>query len=167
MKVLFLDIDGVLNSIVWSFIGPPGQPMLFGGLPVDDIDNRSIDLLNILFTTVPDIKVVVSSSWRKIHSLDDLRGIFALCEFKGEIIDVTPNGTTGWRGEEVQMWVDQHPEVEMYACIDDGSDFHPYQNLVQTNSVEGITLKDVYNLLKIFDNNVETQTHQDLQQIFE
>ena len=164
MKVLFLDIDGVLNSIVWTFV--MHKTTTFSEYPKDDIDKRSVDTLNILFEAVPDIKVVISSSWRKIHPLEELKHILLECGFKGDVIDKTPNGPTGWRGEEIQMWLGEHPEVETFACIDDGNDFHPHHNLVQTNLVEGVTLKDVYHLLQIFDNTVVTETHQDLSTIF-
>lgn len=164
MKVLFLDIDGVLNSIVWTFVC--NKTTVFSDDAKDDIDTRSVKILNILFEAVPDVKVVISSSWRKLHSIDEMREILGLCGLKAEIVDMTPNSSTGWRGAEVQAWIDLHPEVELYACIDDGSDFHPHQNLVQTDLVEGITLKDVYHLLQIFDNDITTDTHQDLFKIF-
>ena len=58
----------------------------------------------------------------------------------GACLDVTPN-QRGLRGEEIQMWLMLHPEVEQYAILDDDDDMLPDQlpNLFQTSSTVGIT----------------------------
>ena len=59
-KVLFLDVDGVLNNGVWA------SEMYEQGVRVYDdhiLEERALDLLKrILYAT--DARVVISSSWR-------------------------------------------------------------------------------------------------------
>jgi hypothetical protein len=74
--------------------------------------------LNDLLTQEPDLKIVISSSWRKL-GLDqckrtlDRNGIDS-----SRVIDLTGNEPEG-RGKEIQDWLDQHPEVTSYVVLDD------------------------------------------------
>ena len=45
------------------------------------------------------------------------------------------------RGDEIQEWLDEHPEVEKYAIIDDDDDMLPEQeeNFFQTDFQTGLT----------------------------
>ena len=60
MKVLFLDIDGVLNSVEFS------QKQVRRSLLADtsQIDPVACSKINNLVKTVPDLKIVISSTWR-------------------------------------------------------------------------------------------------------
>jgi hypothetical protein len=55
------------------------------------------------------------------------------------IFDVTPNLPGGFRGDEVQAWLDEHPEVMRYAIVDDDVDFHESQRVFRTEWSTGIT----------------------------
>lgn len=121
MKVLFLDIDGVVNSRsttdfrnnLWPV--DPYMAFLIGKIQLDT-----------------DCKVVLSSSWR--YHPDGVEAAKKIVD----ILDVTPK-TNGRRGDEVQAWLDAHPEVETYAIVDDDSDFHEDQHLFKTTFETGIT----------------------------
>lgn len=116
MNVIFLDIDGVLRTDAsdryWSEVtGQPIPKSVFDRL----FSNHSIAILNeIVYIT--GAKVVITSTWRVQHSLEDLRNIFKIRGFRGEIIDKT--NIIGNRGEEIQEWLDTHP-VNKYVVIDD------------------------------------------------
>jgi len=111
MKVLFLDIDGVVNCATTTqrhrgYIGiDPYMAFLVGKIVLDT-----------------DCKVVLSSSWRTFHD-DGVKEIGKQVTF---VDDVTPspwyeeeNKHHSTRGEEIQAWLDLHPEVEVYAIVDD------------------------------------------------
>jgi hypothetical protein len=116
MNVIFLDVDGVLRTDAsdryWSEVtGEPIPQSVFDRL----FSSHSIAILNeIIYIT--GAKVVITSTWRVQHSLEDLRNIFKIRGFRGEIIDKT--NIIGNRGEEIQEWLDTHP-VNKYVVIDD------------------------------------------------
>lgn len=123
MKILFLDIDGVVNCKTTlqrhrGFIGiDPYMAFLVGKIMLDT-----------------DCQVVLSSSWR--HFPDGREEVERqVCQ----ILDITPQPTTGIRGDEIAAWLEKHPEVEKYAILDDNSDFHDDQPLFQTSWEIGIT----------------------------
>lgn len=136
MKVLFLDIDGVLNAapdyLVWSDSE--------GGRGLIVNVHRVERLKKILEET--DTKVVLSSSWRL------MAGGREFVEKVGiPVMDVTDNGE-GPRGEQIQRWLDAHPEVETYAIVDDDSDMldHQRPHFVQTEFQYGLTEGLAYRL---------------------
>lgn len=116
MNIIFLDIDGVMRTEKsdkqWSEI--TGQPV-----PVNVFErlfsNHSVSTLNeIIYLT--DAKIVVSSTWRKYHTLQELEKAFRIRGVRGEIIDTTKILEN--RGEEIQEWLDTH-QVNKYVVIDD------------------------------------------------
>jgi hypothetical protein len=87
-------------------------------------------------------KVVISSSWRIILSLSEIRSLLESRRFIGEVISQTPSVRTPnrIRGDEIQAWLDGNPNVEKFVILDDDADmgkFAPY--LVQTDARKGIT----------------------------
>ncbi len=124
MKVLFLDIDGVVNSSSTT-----------------DFKNNLWPLDSYMAFMVGKIQldtgcdVVLSSSWR--YHPD---GVAAVRKNIVHIIDTTPK-MDGFRGEEIQAWLDKHPEVERYAILDDDSDMLESQkpNFFQTTFEDGLT----------------------------
>jgi hypothetical protein len=132
MKVVFLDIDGVLNVI------PQGHDAFGGIFHSDFVDN----LKRIIDET--DAKIVISSSWR--HS--GLQKMLDMWEFRnlpGEVIGVTPDlyrfldfegERTMVRGDEIQAVLNIHPEITHYVILDDDTDMlkHQLGNFVQTSN---------------------------------
>jgi hypothetical protein len=122
MKVIFLDIDGVLNS---------SETMKEGVY----LDNKKVLLLNEVITET-DAKVVISSSWRIGQTVKEIKTFLKLAGLRRHpnIIGFTPNLKTGFRGDEVESWLQKHKEVTQYVIVDDGSDFLDHQKdyLVQT-----------------------------------
>lgn len=132
MKVLFLDIDGVLNS--------HRSAVAFGGMPFDArahrhrFDDIAIRLIGGIAQTAGAI-IVLSSSWRNDVSWTQIGPALGL-----HIEDRTPS-LIGPRGREIAAWLDAHPEVERYAIVDDDADMLPEQMpyFVHTNMREGFT----------------------------
>lgn len=131
MKVLFLDIDGVVNSINTNFKTEHW--------PLD----RYMAFLVGKIVLDTDCKVVLSSSWR--HHPE---GIETVEKHIVPIMDKTPypwydkqTDHHSTRGEEIQKWLDAHPNVERYAILDDESDMLPEQkdNFFKTTFLNGLT----------------------------
>jgi hypothetical protein len=81
-----------------------------------------------------DAAVVLTSTWRHFQG-----GREEVDRHVHKTFDVTPIADTGFRGEEVKMWLDRHPEVTRYAIVDDDTDFYSDQPLFKTNWQTGIT----------------------------
>jgi hypothetical protein len=121
MKVLFLDIDGVCNSKATFtkrgdyLVIDPYMAFLVGKIQLDT-----------------GCEVVLSSSWR--HMPD---GIAEVEKQIVKLYDKTGQGKT--RGDEVEVWLQQHPKVTRHAILDDDDDFYPYQPLFLTKWETGLT----------------------------
>ena len=176
MKVLFLDIDGVLNSENWfgyrlyciknnmfneviNFVNTNDERIKY---KLSMIDDRAIANLNRIIEET-GCKVVLSSSWRSSRkSVNDLtQYILKIKGFKYELYSVTPRiqreefGTQ--RGEEIQMWMDKESEkhkIESFVILDDDSDMLPEQmnNFIHIDGQVGLIDKDVVTAIKILNN---------------
>jgi hypothetical protein len=124
MKILFLDIDGVINNRKTCL-----EPNEFW-----PIDKYMAFLVGRLVDRV-DAKIVLSSSWR--HHPD---GIKEIEKRVGKVFDSTKT-FSNTRGEEIKEWLDRHPEVTKYAILDDDSDMLPEQlpNFFKTSFSIGLT----------------------------
>lgn len=141
MKVLFLDIDGVLNSTRTN--------IAFGGYPmklehIAAFDQVAIRLIQRLCDS-GGVQVVLSSAWRLHYPFAEVGTALGL-----PIVDRTPSGL-GFRGQEIQDWLTAHPEVETFAILDDDPDMLPEQKefFVQTNPEEGMSFANYSKLCDI------------------
>jgi hypothetical protein len=116
MNIIFLDIDGVLRTDksdkYWSSITGKAIPKIVFDR---NFDKNAISTINEIIHYT-GAKVVITSTWRVQHSLEQLKLIFKSRGFQGEIIDITNVGYS--RGEEIQEWLDTHT-VNKYVVIDD------------------------------------------------
>jgi hypothetical protein len=147
MKVIFLDIDGVLNSFDY----------MHGANAVWHESDHDYDIIRDKYGQKFDprcvlwlewivkktgAKIVISSSWR-MSGLRVMQDMWDLRNLPGEVIDITPDAVNAMdesRGREIQLWLDKN-EVDTYCIIDDDSDMLSSQSLffVQTKSKYGIT----------------------------
>lgn len=130
-RVLFLDIDGVLNSDVRphrprrdpdaSYIAPPevrecGDPHAVRGW--HDIDPERVARLQRIVDATGCV-LVISSTWRKVMRLSTIRLLLAAHGLRADVIDATPFLASP-RGEEIRAWLDAYPgEVGAFAVLDD------------------------------------------------
>lgn len=141
--ILFLDIDGVLNSHAW-FSRRPEKPFENWA---NRIDPAAVGLLNQLIDRVPDVQFVLSSSWRLYHELDVVRALLRERGFVGEIIDKTPHllprrmsGPGRPRGEEIALWRESNQHTGPFVILDDDSDMGDLlPHLVKTRFGRGLT----------------------------
>lgn len=143
MKLLFLDIDGVLNN------------ELRAQSEVYQIDPECAQNFNSLIDRT-GAKIVISSSWRLGMTLEDLKRVFEEKGLKGEIIGVTPRlfPDDGYvRGNEILMWLRENESIygeryynyQNYLILDDDEDmlYQQRDNFLQTDNYVGLTHNDV------------------------
>jgi len=127
MKILFLDIDGVLNSEALFRRRPPDARLEMNEDKwwAEMLDPDAIQRLNRILAET-GAKVVVSSTWRFALGPDDLQRILGSRGFVGEIIGATPRRLTkrgDRRGDEIAAWLsDAACDVEAFVILDDDSD---------------------------------------------
>jgi hypothetical protein len=163
MKILFLDIDGVLNS----------EKFYKNRVRVDgvrnEIDQCALKLLERILEKTGCL-IVLSSTWRlsQNYAYDLLDSGLQSNMVLRRLIGRTPHmprpmGTGAEyceRGKEIEAWLKANPnplcnmptscpfparamcsghKVEKYAILDDDSDFLPDQPLFKTSWKEGLT----------------------------
>ena len=146
MKILFLDIDGVICSI--------RSATAFGGYPwgVNPEDMRLFDPVAIALLkklcNETGCKIVLASTWRMTIGHAEIAKILEL-----PIIDSTPYLLNNrWRGAEIAAWLKEHKEdVEKYAIVDDDDDMNKEQIpfLVHIKGHDGILMEHYSNLKKL------------------
>ena len=148
MRVLFLDIDGVLNS-ARSCVANRGYPMNLTPRDLPMFDQLAVAMIRGLCAR-GGVSVVVSSAWRITHHWDAIGRALDL-----PTIDRTPS-MLGPRGGEIAAWLLAHPEVEDWAIIDDDPDMLPEQlhRFVQTNAREGLSFDNFQRLCGLFGVSV-------------
>jgi len=147
MKILFLDIDGVLNSVEYAV----GANTINRSVRLDDADPVKVGLLRFICDQT-DARIVISSTWRIGRDPAWFDGFFSSFGwFQPPIEGVTPRsariGSIG-RGDEINEWLETR-QVDRYVIVDDDSDFYGDQPLVQTNGVYGLTLKETIEMIDI------------------
>ena len=151
--IVFLDFDGVLNTEQYQ-----------ARLTVDDkptkdtwgplFDPHAVENLRQILDEM-DAQIVISSSWRYVHSLDSLRTMWVTRDLPGEILDTLACGATDIsRGEEIECWLERNDRPD-YVIIDDLDDFFPAQrdHYVETNPIVGITEADAQKAIEILQKS--------------
>jgi hypothetical protein len=134
-KVLFLDIDGVMNSGESARIHKS----------FDVLDPIAIKFLQHLEKN--DVTICVSSTWRKFKNRFQLSEILMI-----NVKIVTPIIDTK-RGYEIQKVIDNF-KIPTYCIVDDDSDMldHQLQFFVKTDFQKGIQksyMDKICNILKV------------------
>lgn len=119
MKVIFLDIDGVLNVIGQ---GHDEFGQIFHQHFMDNL-KRIVDETGA--------KIVMSSSWRHA-GLEKMQAMWKKRGLAGELIGVTPDLWRNvkhkdyheklQRGDEIQAILDQYYQITNYVILDDDED---------------------------------------------
>jgi HAD domain in Swiss Army Knife RNA repair proteins len=136
IKVIFLDIDGVLAPIRrWDRYG--------------DLDPMCIRELNEIVAS-SGADVVVSSTWRHGKTVAELQQMLEAQGFTGRVLDKTPSDMpAAGRGTEIAAWLAEHA-VDGYVIIDDHADMGELRtHLVQTHPAHGLQPADVARAIAI------------------
>lgn len=148
--VLFLDFDGVLNSEA-SFRWERRKM-------TEQIQNTLSPIacsnLQYALDKVPEMKIVISSTWRLMHTMEQLKA--KLTEYgvdASRVIDITPNSFSRHRGREIGMWLDEHAEVTRAVIVDDDRDAHVFDDdkrvlSIQTDWFDGLLIGHAYEIVR-------------------
>lgn len=163
-KLIFLDIDGVLNTKWWYSQMDRNTHRDKYGYAFDP--QAVANLRKIVEETGADI--VISSSW-KCMGLSQMEDMWKDRNLPGKIIGITPNSVSDEllidadidsmelfhiRGEEIKEWLKKHGKrVCNYVIIDDMDNMLPGQqsHFVQTNPEVGITEDDAEKAIAILN----------------
>jgi hypothetical protein len=130
MKIIFLDIDGVLNCD--STPNPRKFPYI--------VDKKLLARFKKLLERT-GAKAVLSSSWRC-----DPAGLFAAKHYGVPFIDICPDKPKSPRRKEMLAWLADHPKVTRYAVLDDEDDELDDLPLFQPSATTGLTMEIVRGL---------------------
>lgn len=142
MKIIFLDIDGVLNSVQYDRSRTHEQ---------GNIDETRLPLLKEIVDETQAL-IVLSSSWRKHWSKEscqcdnigkELNDIFS--KYQLSIYDRTPCSDNNDRADEIRMWLANNDNVETFVIFDDipfGWGVDLQEHLVKTDSRIGRGLEE-------------------------
>lgn len=151
MRILFLDVDGVLNN---RHTRDYWNGMCF----VDDFlvarVRKIVDATGAL--------IVLSSTWRDEWNTEDeskngydfneLRAKFR--KFGMDFYDRTGAWQTRGRGWEIMAWMASVSDIESFVILDDWNDMGPISDhLIQTNPSLGLTEEQVQEAIEILLQN--------------
>lgn len=144
VKVLFLDIDGVILDMNYLHDNHEDGPWT--------LNPEKLNILHEILNKT-GAKIVISSSWRLLEEgmeyLEKYLGSCMHLNNKTPInnnYEILPDGTTSKiylgkiRGDEIKAWLDKHPEITTYAILDDDSDmlFEQKPFFVKTDTMKGL-----------------------------
>jgi hypothetical protein len=115
--ILFLDFDGVLHSAL-NVVGHRDD---FNKLP----------LLENWLRQYPEVDVVVSSSWRELMKIEELREIFSE-DLRQRVVDKCPiipidQERYYYRFEEIMTWIKLEKYDGLWLALDDAThEFPPF-----------------------------------------
>ena len=160
MKVIFLDIDGVLVN---------RESLKRGGGLRAKAWPSCVAALNTI-TDSTGAAIVVSSTWRYYFDLYGMGDKLKSWGVKGEVIGATEDLSRKsgvlyeaiQRGDEIQSWLDGAlfhigEDVESFVILDDDSDMkHLLPNLIATKFESGLTMEDAAKAISLLSTNVKS-----------
>lgn len=154
MNIIFLDIDGVINT---EYTLCKFRADILDKICSTSDDYRQIDaeLLNNIkiLSSITDSKVVISSDWRFAFKTAQIEELFARCGITLPIIGETPKlpppkmSAPRCRACEIDMWISNSGidvnkfiilddnEITSYGCFEDHSIL--LENLLKTDDLVG------------------------------
>ena len=155
--VIFLDFDGVVNTIYWDRDenGKWGFNTFKYGKDRELTNKQAIGWLNELYSKVP-YDIVVTSTWRLNRSIKELQDLITRSGFDDRIkvIGVTPI-LHQQRGIEIEEWLSNNNFKGKFAILDDDSDMCellPF--LVRCDTLLGFTIYDYNKTLRMIGDGI-------------
>lgn len=164
VNILFLDCDGVINTIDSGLVGKKqNNELVIDGVrqPFVWYKRDLIPNINALCDRY-SLKVVVSSTWRKDHPINYFK---TLCHYMGltiQVIDYTTSHTVEYdrevndlRSNQISLWLNENKDiVDDYLVIDDmvGAGHSHKDRFIQTDSIVGFDKKCYMDTIKRFDS---------------
>ena len=145
-RVIFLDIDGVLNSL--------GSVIALGN-PNHHLDPVAVKLIERVCKET-GAKIVVSSSWRIGRTVEQIQQELCSIGAAGvaeHIVGRTGDGHNGHRGRQIKEWIEKNSPDCTFAITDDDSDMLPAQKpyFVKTTFEDGFKAMHYKKMMAILD----------------
>lgn len=156
--ILFLDIDGVLNSVndMKKRCDETGRKIVY----YDEIEPRCMDILSSILKTLPEISIVITSSWRLSTRLwKKIVSAFQSIGIEESDIDKTRN--FGSRGKEICRYlldIPNHQKVKFLILDDEYHDFESWglePHLVMIDPYKGLQKNHVDMIERISDGVID------------
>ena len=153
MKLVFLDIDGVLNNRTTM-----DRVAIDPNHPCDIVDPVNVKAFNRI-SDQTGAWIVVSSTWRYRYPARSLMQIvLGSLGIQGIVEGTTPRlPSDATRGEEIQAWFDAHPEWKNaeFIVVDDSSDISPFEDrFVHVSFETGLTEEDAERAIAMLGKGV-------------
>jgi hypothetical protein len=165
MKVIFLDIDGVLNTSE-TFIERK-KYWEETGVWTLEIDEFRIEYLKQIIDET-DAKVVLSSTWKK--DFENIDGKVVPIHEKGvallnilnkyniELYDILKKGYDLSREDLITIWLNEHPNIESFIILDDETTHLKRfvgKQLIKTSILEdGVMLKNMDDCIGLCEDHI-------------
>lgn len=161
-NVLFLDIDGVLNSGPWLALETENSEEFHSRTDIcqgtKDMDPEAVGRLQRIVDAT-GAKIVLSSSWRYLYQPKKFMELLRAHGFVGDLIGATPlsEDVPGrkCRGDEVAMWLEENSflDIKRFVILDDAESFGDLEHrLVRTNFECGLTDENVKSAIALFES---------------
>lgn len=154
MKIIFLDVDGVLNSMTYIEQKEKEIEANLGYIDESTIKH----LARIVEET--GAKIVLSSSWRSMFdqnmhpAFDAAAELIRLLEKYNLALISKTEHIGSRRGDEVREWLNRHPNVSNFVILDDAPfpDWNELtKNWVKTSFTTGLTDEDATKAIAILE----------------
>ena len=147
-RVLFLDYDGVVNTLMWN---DKGTRVSYNFPKDNKVNNFQAVQWVSEFCLKCKYDIVVTSSWREDRNYKE-------CLINGglkkgiEITGSLPINYEKTRGELIQEYVNSHPEIKYYIIVDDETDILPEQTsyFVKVNPSYGFNEPEYKKCIEIY-----------------
>lgn len=167
MQVLFLDFDGVLNSkqhvLAVKDVPVPGADTLSDAdlfTMKRETNANNMWVLGYILKQLPDLKIVISSSWRNFFDLEQFKEIFKVYKLdETRIIDKTPKKMSSDRQHEIRMWLNEFEEINHkvpdWVALDDHIIFDIMNDEEKareflTDGWVGVSMHDAFKIIEHF-----------------
>jgi hypothetical protein len=144
VRVLFLDIDGVLNRTAYR----PDKPQGLRSWIEPELAARLSHVLRVI-----DASIVLASDWRTRREIGHLAEELRLGGVEGILVGVTPIlGQARWR--EIEAWMIEHDLApEHVVIVDDGYDMGPLAaRFVRVSPRHGLDDEAVRAITQLFEH---------------
>lgn len=141
-SILFLDIDGVLNSEDYASLYTEKE---WDNLTYFErhLDDKAIQLINYICDSTK-AQVIISSTWRYGRSVEQLQDILNSRGATFKIIDKTPEYDIRYRGYEIDAWISKNRSKDK-----NGNYFKFTNYVIIDDDIEDMLLKQKDNVFKI------------------
>lgn len=159
MKIVFLDIDGVLNSAAWR-----KHLIKEGRYESNALDPAAVACLNRI-AAATGAHIVVSSTWRLMHPFEWMSHHLMASGVEARVLGYTPDSHPRMhRGWEISEWLrvyqvmydmlDVEP-VDGFAILDDDCDMaHLVEYHIHTSGMRGLTMDDAERAIEVLNRDV-------------